>query len=285
MKICWDNLEGVYLSNRGNLRKGLQTIWEIDTCEVCNEPFLSPHKDAKFCTGECYDTTKFGNNYSKGIVKSKQTLTKLSNSLKGRKLSDEHIKQIVQRQSGEKSHRWKGGVKEKNIPLYDTYNVQLEWAEETKCIIENGLRILQIKCTKCGKWFTPTTSSVHRRIRVLNNKKGGGCRFYCSDGCRVSCELFNQKKYPKGYKQDKYYTDNEYKVWRDEVFRRANYECEYCGENAENAHHIKPKKLEPFFALDPDYGIACCKKCHNKYGHKDECAAYILSSVVCGSGG
>ena len=72
---------------------------------------------------------------------------------------------------------------------------------------------------------------------------------------------------------------------QDEVFRRDNYECEYCGENAENAHHIKPKKLEPFFALDPDYGIACCKKCHNKYGHKDECAAYILSSVVCGSGG
>ena len=69
----------------------------------------------------------------------------------------------------------------------------------------------------------------------------------------------------------------EYETWKEEIFKRQNGLCEYCGKKAQHAHHIKPKKLEPFFALDPDYGVACCKKCHYKYGHK--------SGTECSTGG
>jgi len=43
--------------------------------------------------------------------------------------------------------------------------------------------------------------------------------------------------------------------------------CERCGD--------------PFFALDPDYGIACCEKCHYKYGHTDECNSAVISNKLC----
>jgi hypothetical protein len=72
------------------------------------------------------------------------------------------------------------------------------------------------------------------------------------------------------------------RIWREEVLKRANYKCEYCGKPATIAHHSKSKKLEPFFALDPDYGLACCEKCHYKYGHRDmECTTGYLANIDC----
>jgi hypothetical protein len=119
-------------------------------------------------------------------------------------------------------------------------------------------------------------------MKFLNGKILSECRFYCSDMCRNTCEIFRQYKYPKGYRlNNKYYNNTELDIWRNEVLRRANNVCEYCGDVAEIAHHIKTKKLNPFFALDPDYGIACCIKCHNAYGHKNECSTRSLADKLC----
>ena len=41
---------------------------------------------------------------------------------------------------------WKGGVKNNNIPLYDTYAQQIEWCEKVKRCIEDQ-NILEVKCT------------------------------------------------------------------------------------------------------------------------------------------
>jgi len=59
--------------------------------------------------------------------------------------------------------------------------------------------------------------------------------------------------------------------------------CEYCEELATHVHHSRPQKLEPGFALDPDFGIACCESCHYKYGHKTgtECSTGQLTNAVC----
>ena len=77
------------------------------------------------------------------------------------------------------------------------------------------------------------------------------------------------------------YTQEEYNIWRTEVLERADYKCEYCEEKANHAHHSRPQKKEPFFNLDPDFGIACCEKCHYEKGHKDECSTGKLSKLVC----
>jgi hypothetical protein len=57
----------------------------------------------------------------------------------------------------------------------------------------------------------------------------------------------------------------------------------YCDELAVHVHHSRPQKLDPGFVLDPDFGIACCEKCHYKYGHEtgSECSTGNLANKVC----
>jgi len=139
-------------------------------------------------------------------------------------------------------------------------------------------------------WFLLTKSQIEERKRQLEHPNGNdGSFFYCSDECKQSCRLFRkpaeqlirEDQITSGILPEPIYTFEEYQVWRNEVLKRADYKCEYCGELAEHCHHMKPQKLEPFFSLDPDYGIACCEKCHYKKGHKDECSTGYLANLKC----
>lgn len=60
-----------------------------------------------------------------------------------------------------------------------------------------------------------------------------------------------------------------------------DYICEICGGSAEHAHHIESKKLQPFLALDPDNGLAVCKKCHYEKGHNKECSTGQIAKRTC----
>jgi len=159
------------------------------------------------------------------------------------------------------------------------------------CLVEEPREYnkgLQVRCKKCNEWFTPTSGQLTERIRQLEKEDGNDRSYlYCSEECKQKCSIFN-KKYVEFLNIDDnlYYTDSEYQTWRKEVFRRSNNLCEYCGELAEHAHHIKPQKLEPFFALDPDYGVACCMKCHYKKGHQTgtECSTMGIASRICNNG-
>lgn len=189
----------------------------------------------------------------------------------------------INNSAGQGNPSWKGGVVERNVPLYDTYNGRLSFCEETRRD-PNDLDILQIKCTKCEMWFTPTSRSVQSRITALNSITKGESRFYCSDECKHSCSIFGRRLYYANEKHSKTnlnFTSSELQTWSKEVLKRTDHVCEYCGGLAIEAHHIQPKKLEPFFALDPDNGIACCESCHYKYGHSNECSTGALANIIC----
>jgi len=134
-------------------------------------------------------------------------------------------------------------------------------------------------------WFNISSNQISKRVLAIYRPEGfGDSFFYCSDRCKGECILFNLRSDPyKIKKVEKYYTYEEYQTFREYVFERENGLCQYCGEPAEHVHHIRPKKLEPFFALDPDYGISCCEKCHYKYGHKKgtECSLDYLAKSKC----
>jgi hypothetical protein len=270
MKICWDNLKGVRLTSNGYFCKnGSVTYVYMSACEKCGEPYLmSKQHPTSLCSKSCRKH-------------SEATKQKMSLSALKRSKSKEYIKKLSESRIGERCNFWKGGVSKLGLPLYDTYAHQL-WIEETRPVFKNGFKLLEVKCTKCRKWFMPTIDAVQNRMKFLNEKITSECRFYCSDDCKEFCDIFGQYKYPKGYKKiNEYYTKSELDVWRKEVLKRANYLCEYCGEKANIAHHTRPKKLEPFFVLDPDYGMACCKECHIKYGHRDECSTRYLAMKTC----
>jgi hypothetical protein len=64
---------------------------------------------------------------------------------------------------------------------------------------------------------------------------------------------------------------NEYKAWRNAVFKRDNYTCTYCGDATGgnlNADHIKPFALHKELRTDIENGRTLCEPCHDKYGAK-----------------
>ncbi len=256
MKICWDNLEGFKLTSNGIFLKDSRDSYiEMDACARCGEPYLTlKHRPSDYCGKSC--------------------------SYTGRKYSKETRKNMSEAKKGSKTHFWKGGVVEKGLPLYETYGYRL-WCDEVGYKYIDGLKILTVGCVNCNRMFTPNITIVAHRVRYLEGKITCENRFYCSDECKIICPIFGQYKYPKGYKSSFEYTDEEYEIWRREVMIRAGYKCEYCGNRATDAHHIKPKILEPFFALDPDYGLACCEECHYKRAHKDECNTALISNTIC----
>lgn len=254
MKICYDNLEGIKLTINGVFMKnGSSSYIEMEACKQCDDPYLTlKHKPSKFCSKSCaFKDRKYSNKVRKNM----------SNAKKG--VATKHGAWLL------------------DLPPYETYASRL-WCDEVGYEYVGDSKILTVGCVNCGKMFIPKPIIVIHRIRFLEGKEMCESRFYCSDKCKAICPVFGQHKYPKGYKRDKLCTNEELKVWREEVLKRADYKCEYCGEPATDVHHIKPQKLEPFFALDPDYGVACCEQCHYGKAHSDpECNTGNLAQVLC----
>jgi len=137
-------------------------------------------------------------------------------------------------------------------------------------------------------WFKLDRGQIYNRAIAVEDGRDG-CYFYCCEECKQECPLYNksattlikQDQIRTGHIPESYYTTEEYQTCREEVFKRDNNECLYCGGEAEHMHHIRPQKIEPFFSLDPDYCISVCSECHYKYGHKDECSTGNLAQKVC----
>ena len=57
----------------------------------------------------------------------------------------------------------------------------------------------------------------------------------------------------------------EYKIWRNEVFRRDDFRCAICGDETNiEAHHIKPFLKYPDLRFDVNNGITLCRNCHKE---------------------
>lgn len=263
MKLCYDFLDDVVLTKNGNFVKyGVKYPMYLvyrESCSYCGEPYLTKKRKiiSEFCSNSCANSGENNCNYGKKYSKAEKEL-------------------IAKGNRGAKNIHWKGGLIKDNLPSYDTYSGRLTLEEAPILFVDNlDRRILKVKCFKCGNYFIPSIKAVKSRIGALAGRLYGECHLYCSDKCKNNCEVYNKKPQHFFNIKDKnkkvYYTTYDLQVWSKEVLKRANYKCEYCGKPAEHAHHIKPKKLEPGFALDPDNGLACCKNCHYKYGHRDEC--------------
>lgn len=98
MKLCWDNMERITLSQRGNfLIDGKYTALYMESCNKCSEPYLTYkiHK-SEYCCISCtkqgamnpmYNRTgKSSPNY--GRKRTEESRAKMSASATGRRLSD-----------------------------------------------------------------------------------------------------------------------------------------------------------------------------------------------------
>ena len=281
MKLTYENCDRLKLTKNGNFICGKWDVYVLkDKCKTCGEPFLSRNK---YRNGEHTNTDHCCNSCAKKASKaSLETRKKISKGNMGKKLSAETK---IKMSKGD-------GITKLGIALYDTYGSRLAVFEEVRShmILVNGVvyKSLQTRCNEsgCRKWFVPIRDAVKRRVQAFNGTHRGQCNLYCSEECKVRCSTFNQKIWPKlqnPNKQAKPYSGTEYKLYRKVVLERENYICEYCEAKATCVHHEQTQKEQPMLSLDPDYGHACCKKCHMRYGHKKgtECSTNALSRKIC----
>ena len=59
----------------------------------------------------------------------------------------------------------------------------------------------------------------------------------------------------------------EMQEWRDDVYRKADYTCQVCGQRGGDlqAHHLYNYRSRPDLAYDLDNGVALCKMCHRSF--------------------
>ena len=240
------------------------------------------------------------NNYNYGKEHTKETKEKIRQSKLGennpnyrKQYTDEEKKILSDSLKGRKfTKETRIKLKRKIDKIKNKYPLFAKIEEMRYNPDKPGEKEIQVHCKnhKCKNskeqegWFTPTGRQIEQRISEVE-KGNGGSYFYCRDECKEKCPLY--KLNPSYYinslnvSDELIYTSEEYNIWRQEVLKRANNLCEYCGKEASDCHHSRPQKLEPFFSLDPDFGIACCEKCHYKKGHKDECSTGELSNLIC----
>jgi len=278
-------------------------------CEYgCGQEATHKFKNGKWCCSEIFNKCSgVRNNMSKssiGKVHDKYTKNKISKKLKGKNhpnygkhfsISEEtKLKMSIANTGKKHTQIIKNKISLSNIgkgkltisKIKERYPFFLKIEE-----INFEEKNIQVRCKNhnCknskeqGGWFTPTYNQLYERIRQIE-RGNGGCYFYCCEECKVECPLFRLRIDPnKSNKKIQSYTSEEYQTWRQEVFNRNGYYCEYCDEKGTHIHHSRPQKLEPGFVLDPDYGIVCCETCHYKYGHKTgtECSTGNLAMKEC----
>lgn len=177
-----------------------------------------------------------------------------------------------------KRKKYKG----QNLPYYDTYAHQLEYAHDVKRN-ETDRNILEVKCHYCEKFFVPKMTDVFNRIRSLNGYVRGENNLYCSRNCKESCPVFNRSKFRRGEVD----TNTNYRPYQSEwakmIKERAGHECERCGSKKELiAHHIKPVKTYPHLQADLDNGICVCRNCDREFFHRhDGCSTGELAHMNC----
>jgi hypothetical protein len=176
---------------------------------------------------------------------------------------------------GPNSSNWKGGYYKNNIPLYENYITDLYYAESCRRN-PTDKKILDVKCTYCGKWFTPTIQQVYERIRALNGKQAGEQRLYCSVKCKSECSIYGQHKYPKDYKTIATSREVQPEL-RQMRFKIDKYICQKCNQHQDDlevglhCHHLEGIRWEPLESADLDKVITLCKTCHIETHKKEGC--------------
>lgn len=187
---------------------------------------------------------------------SESTKQKLSTINSGKSLSNKTKRRISKSMSGQKHYNWKGG----DIVRFETFAPHFKGIEKIRRNA-NDSRLLEVTCIYCGRWFIPEINSVFKRVAVINGKRDGDARLYCSVECKKNCAIYWQTHYPKKPKKA---TSREVQPeLRQMVFKRDHWQCQRCEKTRNlHCHHITGVKQNPVESADVDNCITLCIICH-----------------------
>ena len=258
-------------------------------CEYgCGQEAKYQFKNGKWCCSKaknsCLGVKRKNSESNKGKKFSNETRKKMSIAKIGKKDS---IKTRIKKSKARKG---------KNNPMYGKVSPLRITINKIKAKHQFFYKIekprernktIEVRCKFCKQWFVPSHDQLRYRIFAIEDPRGNdGLYFYCSENCKCKCPVYNIRPSKKFKKNESPYTGHEYQTFRKFVLERDNYICQFCGKQAIHVHHERPQKLEPFFALDPDYAWSCCEKCHYEKGHQNgtECSTRNLGLKECING-
>lgn len=158
---------------------------------------------------------------------------------------------------------------------------------ERKEKINNKIAIIKtVNTCKCGE-------IIKRKLKFCKNckyemykhliKKCKNCNnifkakstntTFCTKDCHIKYLKSNLKglnnpnwKGGLGNENKIFRRSDEYKEWRNLVFKRDNYTCQDCKQigGTLHAHHVKSYKYYPELRIDVDNGLTLCFECHKK---------------------
>jgi hypothetical protein len=275
--------EFIYNRTRKTFRRNSHT-WYLKECNRCGCEYFG-YKDSQYCSKSCIKPM-----LGKTLPESAKEKIRLKWKDHNSTYNNKDYRKLLS-QCGNKNNNWKGGVTNSKLPLYNTYAHQLEWAEEVRRYPNNN-EVLEVKCFKCGKWFTPNRNVISNRLQYLkgNEDYHGMFNFYCSNTCKNSCSIYG--KTPETLMREDAIRAGRLR-WlelnrevqpelRQMVLERDNYECVKCGSDGPlHCHHILPVAIEPMESADIDNCITLCQKCHKEVHKLPGCSYNEIRIEVC----
>lgn len=72
-----------------------------------------------------------------------------------------------------------------------------------------------------------------------------------------------------------------YQLFKREVFKRANFECECknCDFTPNSVHHLLKQSTYPEYKEDPDNGLATCGLCHSEIERREREGESLLGLI------
>lgn len=167
---------------------------------------------------------------------------------KGKKLSQEHRKNLSLAHVGNKSalgHKLSEEVKRLIGEQHcgNKYRLGKKHSEETKKLISKALK---------------TSSKVLRGENHPNWNEGSS----------------------RGYKWESYKNNRDYRIWREAIYKRDDYTCQSCKQRGGHLapHHIKSWTKYPTLRFEVNNGITLCESCHAlTYNYKGRRQYALLS--------
>lgn len=122
--------------------------------------------------------------------------------------------------------------------------------------VDNGFQINFVK-EKSRKTCLKKYGSEYYNQSYIGKLKisGVNSKFYIDGRCKIN---YNRS------------TDVDEKLWRNRVYKRDNYTCQYCNDNKGgnlNSHHLDGWNWCIDKRYDIDNGVTLCKKCHEEFHH------------------
>lgn len=176
---------------------------------------------------------------------SEETRKKISDAQKGRKHSEETKKKLSLRRTG-KPFPHEGRARSESTRL----KISL-MAQGRKLSPEHKEKIRR---TSLGRKHTEEA-----RLKISLAKRGDATNLW-RGGKTTKSKITRMSV--------------EYRVWREQVFKRDDYTCQDCGIRGGrlDPHHIKSFSTHPELWFDVDNGQTLCRSCHKKtesYGRKN----------------